>query len=140
MTINKFNRAFTIIELLIVIVIIGILVAISAVSSREFLQYVDFAPFIDKYGLKEYTIEYTLRSASVANRNIIQAYFQNGSGTKYDFFVINTVEETDNYFKKKITPYKISSQTETRAMLAFYGTYDTGNKPIVSNVRFYLAE
>ena len=32
----------------------------------------------------------------------------------------------------------MSTQTNTKAMLAFYGTYNTGNKPIVKNVRLYI--
>lgn len=107
-------------------------------ASREFVNDVrwDMAPMIDKYGLDQwYTISFDIKSKVAGNVNV---YAQNGSGTKYSIGT-KGVQVTSEYqrFSTTFKPTK-SSDTETRALLAFYGTYDTGRIPVVRNVKFEL--
>ena len=109
------------------------------IGGNEFLQYTDFASFIDKYGLKKYKLDLTVRSANITNSSNIMVYFQNGNDSRYSFSRNLTVKEQDADYSVEFTPPSANVSIE-KSMLAFYGTYGTGNKPIVSNVRFYLTE
>lgn len=111
------------------------------VGSNEFLQYVDLAPYIDKYGLNmTYHLELNIRSDNTTNNNSIQIYCQNGSDCKYSFggdhyATVSSTEWTHVSFDFVPT---IKDSGATKAMLAFYGTYNTGNKPIVKDVELSL--
>lgn len=112
--------------------------AVKTSVSREFMQFTDFARFIDKYGLVPYVLSFDIKSDNIALNNKIQVYFQNGSATKYEG-LSQTVSVTTDWSHKELTftPY-VSTASQAKAMLAFYGTYDTGNKPSVRNVRLEL--
>lgn len=101
----------------------------------EFVQYADLAPIFDEHGLIEYTLSFDLKSADTTNKNVINVYCQNGSASKY---AIGTtpITVTTEYKRYSIvfTP-SLYVETETKSMLAFYGTYDTGNIPCVKNVK-----
>ncbi len=111
-------------------------------GANEFLQYVDLAPYIDKYGLgKKYKLSLDLKSQNTASNDKIQVYLQNGSGARYNLGCpgSNLTVSTDySRYNLECTP-TVASLGETRAVLAFYGTYGTGNIPVVKNVRFELA-
>ena len=107
-------------------------------GGNEFMKYTDLAPFINKYGLKKYVLEFDIRSLNVANASSVNAYFQNGNGSRHSFNVGVPVTTQDKFQKIEFTP-TLSSSSTVNSTLAFYGTYSTGNVPIVSNVRFYLA-
>jgi hypothetical protein len=98
----------------------------------------NLAPLIDEYGMdREYTVSFDLKSAIPGT---IQVYSQNGSAAKYDIgrHLLNVTTE---YQRISITfkPKKAGSfDTETRSLLAFFGTYDTGRIPTVRNVSFGL--
>lgn len=109
-------------------------------GGSEFMQYTDLAPLIDRYGVKEYTLKGKIRSLDTTNSNIVNAYFQNGSDTRYTFGKALNVTTADEAFEFNFTPTDRSSTGVVRAMLAFYGTYDTGNIPVVSDIEFYLAQ
>ena len=102
-------------------------------GTNEFLQYMDMAPIIDEYGIGEYTISFDIRSASTASANSVNVYMQNGSGAKYIFST--NVSVATSYARKTITVTPtLSNASLTASILAFYGTYSTGNIPSVKNL------
>lgn len=102
---------------------------------NEFVQYMDMAPIINKYGLKKYLIEFEIKSPVSGNVNV---YLQNGSGSRYSFSA--PVSVSTNYTKRSVTVTPSNSNMSmTEARLAFYGTYGTGRIPTVKNVRIQLA-
>lgn len=110
---------------------------VSAIGGREFVQFADLAPIFDEHGINEvYSLSVDLKSSDISKRSIIQVYMQNGSGTKYSF-VHAYVSVTKEYQRFKFEGLKPSlfNTGETKAMLAFYGTYDTGNFPIIRRVK-----
>lgn len=108
----------------------------SAATSSEFLnrQTWDMAPIIDKFGLDQYyTISFELKSKTAGPVNV---YSQNGSGTRYNIGT-KTIQATTEFVRYSYTfKPKLQSSTETRALLAFYGTYNTGRTPTVRNLKF----
>jgi hypothetical protein len=112
-------------------------------STAEFVQYADLAPIFDKHGLVEYTLSFDLKSADITNSDAISVYCQNGSGSKYyigdQAFGGHSVSVTTEYKRYSITfTPSIQDETETQSILAFYGTYGTGNIPSVKNVKIEL--
>ncbi|EDT14111.1 phage tail spike protein [Clostridium perfringens] len=108
-------------------------------SNREFIQFADIAPIIDKYGLVKYTISFDLKSKNISKNNSIQVYCQNGSGSKYSFN--KTVYVTTEYKRYSITVVpQLADNSLNESWLAFYGIYDTGNIPVVRNVKIELGE
>lgn len=104
---------------------------------REFLQTEDLSVVFDKYPLtQKYSLSFDMKATKQGNVNV---YMQNGSGTKYNF-VSDTVRATTEYqrFKFEGLSPSLSKNTETKAMLAFYGTYDSGVFPIVRNIKLEL--
>ncbi|MGM8183711.1 hypothetical protein, partial [Enterococcus italicus] len=110
-------------------------------GENEFLGYrinLDMAPLIDLYGVdRYYTLSFDLKGA-VAGK--ISVYSQNGSRTKYDIG-IKTIDATTEYqrFSYTFKP-KLSAETETKAFLAFYGTYGSGVIPYAKNIKFSLED
>ncbi|MGM7316029.1 pyocin knob domain-containing protein [Enterococcus casseliflavus] len=98
----------------------------------------NLAPLIDEYGMdREYTVSFDLKSAIAGT---IQVYSQNGSAARYDIGR-HSLSATTEYQRFSITfkPEKAGSfDTETRSLLAFFGTYGTGRIPTVRNVMFGL--
>ena len=110
---------------------------VSAIGGREFVQFADLAPIFEEHGIDEvYSLSLDLKSSDISTRRAIQVYMQNGSGTKYGF--VNTyVIVTKEYQRFKFEGLKpmLASPTETKAWLAFFGTYNTGNFPIIRRVK-----
>lgn len=108
----------------------------SAATGSEFLnrQTWDMAPIIDKFGVDQYyTISFELKSKIAGPVNV---YSQNGSGTRYNIGT-KTIQATTEFVRYSYTfKPKLQSSTETRALLAFYGTYNTGRTPTVRNLKF----
>ena len=114
---------------------------IVAPDNREFSQYVDLAPYFDEYGVDQtYHLELDLKSEDTTNYDKIRIYFQNGSSSRYKI-TEDPIETVSTEWKHVSFDFNVflSRQTDTQAMLAFYGTYGTGNKPVVKNVRLSLA-
>lgn len=110
-------------------------------STREFVNddRWDMAPVFEEFGIKKkYTISFDLKSAVAGP---IQIYSQNGSGTKYNIGS-QSVQATTEYKRYSITvwPDIQTGSTQTKALLAFYGTYDSGRIPTVKNVKIELGE
>lgn len=106
-----------------------------AATKAEFLNDPnwDMAPIFDAYGVDRfYTISFDLKSKVSGD---IQVYSQNGSGTKYNIGTTN-IQATTTYQRYSITfkPTLQANSTETRALLAFYGVYDSGRVPTVKNL------
>ncbi|MFS8189476.1 phage tail protein [Rossellomorea marisflavi] len=102
-------------------------------SSREFVRYADLAPIFDKYGVREYSISFDIKSADISKNNVMQVYMQNGSGAKYSFS--QNVIVTDKFTRISITVTpKESNMSLSESWLSFFGRYDTGNIPTVKNV------
>ncbi len=106
--------------------------------SSEFMQYADFAPLINKYGLKKYNLDFKARSKSTANKNMVNVYFQNGSNARHWFLIGVTLTEKEEPYKISFTP-TLSMPDIERSILACYGGYYSGYIPVISDVRFYLA-
>lgn len=109
-------------------------------ATGTFMACVDLAPYIDKYGLVEYTVEFDLKSADTTNGNIILGYMQNGAGTKYSGFYQNCNVTTEyKHFSYDFTATKGDKyETQSQAMLAFYGFGKQGNLAIVKNIKVML--
>lgn len=107
--------------------------------NNEFMQFTDLAPIIDKYGLVDYELSLDIKSANTANKNTVQVYMQNGSGSKYGGLMQNVTVTTS--YTHQVIKFKpnLSSSSMTQSILAFYGTYGTGNFPIVTNVELHKA-
>lgn len=107
-------------------------------SVNEFLQYTDLAPIIDQYGLVKYQIDFDIKSANTASASSVSLYMQNGSGAKYSFGA--SIPVTTSYVRQTaiLTP-TLSNASLTQSILAFYGTYGTGNIATVKNMRIQLA-
>lgn len=113
-------------------------------GTNEFLQYANLAPYIDRYGLRKYRLSFDIKSTDASRGSQTTVYLQNGSGSKYHLIggeANPKVSVSEEYAHKvlEVTP-KLQDATETNAFLAFYGAYGTGNRPVVKNVRFELAD
>lgn len=107
--------------------------------TNEFLQYMDLAPIFDTYGIRPYTISFDIKSANTSTNSSVNVYVQNGSTARYTFGV--SVPVTTTYQRRSITVTPAGPNTSvTEALLAFYGTYGTGNLPTVKNVEIKLAQ
>lgn len=105
---------------------------------REFMQYTDLAPYIDRYGIRPYQLSFDIKTTSSTPRGI-NVYFQNGSTARY-YFPSRAVTATSEFVRHTITfTPSLQNSSDPKSMLAFYGTYDTGNIPVVRNVKFELA-
>ncbi len=94
---------------------------------NEFLQYTDLAPIIDAYGLIQYKLTFNIKSASIASQATANVYMQNGSGAKYGGLSVN-VPVTTSYVSQTVTfTASLADGGLTQSILAFYGTYGTGN-------------
>jgi hypothetical protein len=102
-------------------------------SSNEFVQYMDMAPIIDKYGLRPYKISFDIKSASTAMASSVNMYMQNGSGARYVFGA--NVPVTTSFERRTVTVTPVVADLSlAESILAFYGTYGTGNRPTIRNV------
>ena len=108
-------------------------------SSNEFVQYADLAPIIDQYGLKRYQLSFDIKSANTATASSVNVYFQNGSTARYGGLSV-PVSVTTEYSRKTIT-FTASMQNSgvAQSLLAFYGTYGTGNIATIKNLQFQIA-
>ena len=112
--------------------------ATARTGSREFVNSSDWdmAPIFNKFGTNRYyTVSFDIKAKVAGNVNV---YAQNGSGTKYAIGTkgvnVSTVYQRFSFTFKPA----LSSSTETRALLAFYGAYDTGRIPTVKNVKLEM--
>lgn len=108
-------------------------------GTREFVQYVDLAPLIERYGLKKYRLSFYLKSANTSVETTARVYFQNGSTARHGG-LYEPINVTTSFKKYNIdfTP-TLSNAAETASILAFYGTYDSGNKMTIEDVSLTLA-
>lgn len=114
-------------------------------SSREFVNSVDWdiAPIVNQYGLDQYfTYTFEIKAKKVGKFNF---YVQNGNGAKYGFDKYKDEPSSRNvtteWTKHTIrTNHRITSSTETRALLAFYSGYDSGIIMTIRNMKMELGE
>lgn len=108
--------------------------SVEKTSADEFVQYADLAPIFDGYGIRQYTISFDIKSANISVLNTIKVYMQNGSGARYTFSV--GIPITTSYTRRSVTiTPTLTNAGLTQSMLAFYGTYGTGNIASVKNVK-----
>ena len=108
-------------------------------GTNEFMQYSDLAPYIDKYGLRKYELSFDLKSADTSSASNVSVYFQNGSATRYNMGLYPVAATTSyKHYTITFTPTLTNAGIPT-AMLAFYGTYSTGNRPYIKDVQLKLA-
>lgn len=109
-------------------------------SLNEFMQYVDLAPIIDTYGIRQYQLDFDIKSANIGTNSNAMVYQQNGSGARYTGPSVNVPVTTD-WVRRSLKFTPVSSNTSlTNSWLAFYGTYGTGNILSVSNVVFTVVK
>ena len=108
-------------------------------GTNEFMQYTDLAPIIDRYGLGKYKISFDIKSADTTNKSVVNVYFQNGSTTRYGGLSQNIPLTTDYTHQEVTFTAALNNASVAQAMLAFYGTYSTGNIPTVKNVQIEAA-
>ncbi len=115
--------------------------ATEKVGAGEFMQYgVDLSPYFDTYGAVQYSMMLDARSVNTANQNAILAYCQNGSGSKWGFGYSFVVTTSYNNYHFDFVPTLGTNTSITQSQLAFYGVYNTGNKPAVKNVYLFLGK
>ena len=108
-------------------------------GSNEFMQYTDLGPTIDQYGLGKYQLSFDIKSASIASQSTVRVYFQNGSTARYGGLQ-QDVPVTTSYTHQVLTFTPVMNNSSVSAsMLAFYGTYSSGNVPTVKNLKVQLA-
>ena len=108
-------------------------------ASSEFMQYMDLAPVINRYGLTKYQLSFDIKSANTATNSTIRVYFQNGSTARYGGLQ-KDVNVTTSYSHHVVTfTAAMNDSAVAASMLAFYGTYSTGNIPTVKNLQVQLA-
>ena len=102
-------------------------------GGNEFVQYMDMAPIINKYGLQKYKLTFDIKSESIASNSNVNVYMQNGSGARYSFS--QSVPVTTAFVRKSITVTPTGPNTSfVPSILAFYGTYGTGNRATIRNL------
>lgn len=102
-------------------------------GTNEFLRLADIAPYIDRYGLTTYQLSFYLKSEDISNRSQVNVYLQNGGNTRYTFNVGVAATTEYKHYTIEFTP-TVSNLSVQQSYLAFYGTYNTGNVPIVKDV------
>lgn len=106
-------------------------------GNNEFINTIDVAPIFDKYGLRKYRLEFDIKSADTSSKNVVNVYQQNGSSARYagpNTYVTVTTTWTHQVIDFAPT---LNSSLTAQSMLAFYGTYGTGNIPSIQNIRLY---
>lgn len=113
-----------------------------AAKSREYISTVDLEPIFQKYGLDQtYSVSMELKSTDTSTADGIRVYMQNGSGTKHGLVnqSVQVTEEWQRYTFDNLTPFKAATyDKESKSTLSFYGTYGTGNFPMVRNIKVEL--
>ena len=112
-------------------------------GSAEFVRHEDLSPYFDKYGVDTtYHLELDLKSENITNSNKIEVYFQTSSGTEYNFTtgypgLVTVSDSSWTHLSFDFTVHKSREDLST-THLAFYGTYGTGNYPVVKNVKLSI--
>lgn len=105
-------------------------------GSREYLMYANLAPLFDEHGVGRYTFSFDLKSEKPGN---ISVYFSDrtASSIKYGWRPgANNISTTTEYDRYSITvDVYLMNEGANHSSLAFYGTYDSGRKPSVKNVK-----
>lgn len=113
--------------------------SIEKTSANEFVQYADLAPIFDGYGIRQYAISFDIKSANISVQNTVQVYMQNGSGARYSFS--KSVPTTTSYSRQSVTiTPALANAGLVQSILAFYGTYGTGNIASVKNVKVEIGD
>lgn len=102
-------------------------------NTREFVQYMDMASLINQYGLRKYKITFDIKSDDTSSASSVMVYMQNGSGARYSFST--SVPVTTSFTKQSVIVQPSGPNTSfTQSILAFYGTYNTGNIPTIKDL------
>lgn len=107
---------------------------------NEFVQYMNLAPIIDKYGSVGYKLSFDIKSNNVNTQNRVSVYSQNGSATRYYFTPISVSVSLDYKHHELVFKAPSPNSSQSEAWLAFYGIYGSGNIPTIKNVRLELAK
>ncbi len=107
----------------------------------EFVQYMDLAPIIDKYGLVNYKLSFDIKSADTSVKNKVSVYSQNGSDARYSLGINPITVSTSYLHYELIFKPSLTNASITESWLAFHGmAYGSGNIPTIKNVRLELAK
>lgn len=110
-------------------------------AEYEFLQTVDLAPYVNTYGMgTDYLISFDIYTNKGQN---VTMYCQNGTSAKYSMKWMDDVQvnnwgqvyPTTSYTNvRKSIRFGEHTLSDTYSVMAFYGTYNTGNYPHVKNI------
>lgn len=112
-------------------------------QSDEFIRHVNLSPIFDEQGPGHtYTLKFDIKSLDTSVYDQVRIYMQNGSDQRYAFRPPPNVTVTEDYQTITLTGLEpqLSDSSVDASHLAFYGTYGTGNVPIVKNVKLYLEQ
>lgn len=117
----------------------------TSLYNDEYIDYINLTPIFDEHGIGEYMLSFDIRSADVTNANTVSVYILKGdtNDTTSRFYEFKpnytTIPVTTKYVRHSI-PLEVvarnpDSEEADASRLSFYGTYNTGNKPYVKNVK-----
>lgn len=107
---------------------------------NEYLRTFDLTPIIEQYGPDAtYSLSFDLKSKNTAKTNSIRIYSISYDDTKYALIFENVpVTETFQTFTFHNLKPKLANPNHYGSHLSFYGTYDTGNIPVVKNLKLVV--
>ena len=113
------------------------------VAQAEYLSLpYDLTPLIEEYGVDQtYTLSFDLKSKNITNNNKINVYPEPGTTPPHKYAFPNTAfVVTQEYQRFSITfkPTRSSNENATATRISVYGTYDTGNIPVIKNLKLEL--
>ena len=113
------------------------------VAQAEYLSLpYDLTPLIEEHGVDQtYTLSFDLKSKNITNNNRINVYPEPGTTPPHKYAFPNTsFVVTQEYQRFSITfkPTRSSNANATLTRISVYGTYDTGNIPVIKNLKLEL--
>ena len=115
----------------------------TGVAQAEYLSLpYDLTPYIEEHGVDQtYTLSFDLKSKDITNNNRISVYPEPGTTPPHKYAFPNTsFVVTQEYQRFSITfkPTRSSNANATLTRISVYGTYDTGNIPVIKNLKLEL--
>lgn len=115
----------------------------TGVAQAEYLLLpYDLTPIYETYGLDQlYTLSFDLKSKDITNSNQISVYPEPADPppSKYIFpYTVLTVTTDFKRYSVTFKPTRSSNANATLSRIAVYGTYNTGNIPVIKNLKLEL--
>lgn len=115
----------------------------AGVAQAEYLSLpYDLTPLIEEHGVDQtYTLSFDLKSKDITNNNRISIYPEPGTTPPHKYvFPSTSFVVTQEYQRFSITfkPTRSSNNNATLTRISVYGTYNTGNIPVIKNLKLEL--